>query len=208
VTTASVAAEPDGRIAMTSEGPWVTTVPWAAATGTLKDAYDWQAERLGEPTEFTMLGSLYPELVMERLRLYKVVEGCQSNLDPVERLLAALVTSARNDTPHCSSGLRARLADAGVAAELVDLVAAWPERGSTGSARLDAVVAYAAKLTSSPAAMDPADAERLREVGLDDLDLIDLNNMVAYFNYVNRVANGLGLRTEIPLGHALHAAPR
>jgi len=194
--------------AMTSGGPWVRTVPWEAATGTLRQAYDWQAERLGEPTEFTMLGALYPDLVLERLRLYKVVEACPSHLEPTERLLAALVTSALNDTPHCSSGLRARLAEAGVASELVERVMGWPDHGSTGSDRLDAIVAYAAKLTTAPGSIDADDIEQLRTTGLDDLDLVDLNNMVAYFNYVNRVANGLGLRTEIPVGHALHAAPR
>ena len=33
--------------------------------------------------------------------------------------------------------------------------------------------------------------------GLGDLDILDLNNMVAYYCYTNRVANGLGLRTRI-----------
>ena len=62
--------------------PWITTVSADDATGLLKEAYDWQAERLGEPTEFTMLGSLYPDIVMERLRLYRSVEGCPSSLSP------------------------------------------------------------------------------------------------------------------------------
>src|SRR5579862_5208500 len=50
--------------------PWIRTVPWNDATGTLKAAYDWQAKRLGEPTEYTQLGSLYPDLVQLRLQLY------------------------------------------------------------------------------------------------------------------------------------------
>ena len=57
-------------------------MPPAEATGTLKEAYDWQAASLGEPTEFTQLGSLYPDLVLERLRLYKVVEAAPSKLSP------------------------------------------------------------------------------------------------------------------------------
>jgi hypothetical protein len=43
---------------------------------------------------------------------------------------------------------------------------------------------------------------------LDDLAILDLNNIVAYYNYINRVANGLGLKTEIPADHARHALPR
>ena len=62
---------------------WIRTIPRSDATGTLKEAYDWQAKRLGEPTEFTQLGSLYPELVMQRLQLYKTVEACPSHLSPI-----------------------------------------------------------------------------------------------------------------------------
>ncbi|MXW95083.1 MAG: hypothetical protein F4110_01405 [Acidimicrobiaceae bacterium] len=39
---------------------WIGTVSWADSSGALRDAYDWQASKLGEPAEFTMLGSLYP----------------------------------------------------------------------------------------------------------------------------------------------------
>src|SRR6266851_3587229 len=92
---------------------WIRTIPRSEATGTLKEAYDWQAKRLGEPTEFTQLGSLYPEMVMTRLQLYKTVEGCPSGLSPIERQMAALVTSVLNETPHCSSGLCLKLESLG-----------------------------------------------------------------------------------------------
>jgi len=181
--------------------PWISTVGWSESSGVLREAYDWQAASLGEPTEFTQLGSLYPELVMERLRLYKVVEGAPSALTPLERRVAAYVTSMANDTPHCSSGLVHRLADLGVPVErLAD--------ARRQDARLDAIAVYAEKLTRQPDRMEPADVERLRRVGLEDLDILDLNNVVAYFNYINRVANGLGLKTTIPAEHARRAVPR
>lgn len=184
---------------------WIDTVGWSDATGTLREAYDWQAASLGEPTEFTQLGSLYPELVMERLRLYKVVEAAPSALSPIERRLAAFVASSLNGTPHCASGLVHRLRD-------LDVNSEWIDRAShgegVGDERLDAIVAYAAKLTRSPADMDAGDVEALRRVGFADLDILDLNNVIAYFNYINRVANGLGLRTEIPADHARGAVPR
>jgi uncharacterized protein YciW len=56
--------------------------------------------------------------------------------------------------------------------------------------------------------MNEPDIEALREVGLDDLDILDLNNLVAYYNYLNRVSNGLGLFDAIPTEHALRAVPR
>jgi len=36
----------------------------------------------------------------------------------------------------------------------------------------------------------------LRASGLTDRDIVDLNEVVAYFNYVNRVADGLGVELE------------
>lgn len=192
-----------------AEGPWIETVPWADSSGTLKQAYDWQAASLGEPTEFTQLGSLYPELTLLRLQLYKVVEATPSNLSPLERRLAGYVASRLNETPHCASGLEQRLDDLAPSAPagVIDQVRRDPARVATGDTRLDAITAYAAKLTRSPGAIDAADIGRLRAAGLADLDILDLNNIVAYFNYINRVANGLGLRTLISAEHARHAVP-
>jgi uncharacterized peroxidase-related enzyme len=176
---------------------WIRTIPWKDSTGTLREAYDWQARRLGEPTEFTQLGSLYPELVMQRLQLYKTVEGCPSGLSPIERQLAALVTSVLNQTPHCTSGLYLKLESLGADTELLRQVCADPRTARSGNSRVDAILEHSVKLTLHPGLVEEADVENLRAQGLVDLDILDLNNMVAYYCYTNRVANGLGLKTEI-----------
>jgi len=126
---------------------WIRTIPRSDAEGTLKDAYDWQAKRLGAPTEYTRLGSLYPELGMDR--------------------------------------------------RLLERVSADPRTARTGDARLDAIMEYAVKLTLTPGRIDEADVDRLRAQNLADLDILDLNNMVAYYCYTNRVADGLGLKSTI-----------
>jgi uncharacterized peroxidase-related enzyme len=182
---------------------WIRTIPWSESTGMLKEAYDWQAKRLGEPTEYTRLGSLYPDLVMQRLQLYKCVEACPSNLSPIERQLAALVTSALNETPHCSSGLVLKLESLGLEHRIIARIVADARTARTGNGRLDAVIDYAVKLTLTPGVVGEADVEALRAQGLDDVDIVDLNNMVAYYCYTNRVANGLGLKT--PIGSAREA---
>jgi uncharacterized peroxidase-related enzyme len=187
--------------------PWVATVAWEDAEGVLKEAYDWQAERLGEPTEFTMLGSLYPDIVMERLRLYRTVEACPSSLTEPERQMAAYAASLINGTTHCASGLRVKLRTLRVAGDVIAAIEAGPSAPATGDDRLDAILKYAGRLTDDPASVDERLVEALRAVGLCDLDIVDLNNIVAYYNYINRVANGLGLFTEIPHEHALRALP-
>jgi uncharacterized protein YciW len=56
---------------------------------------------------------------------------------------------------------------------------------------------HAVKLTLYPGRVDAGDVEALRANGLEDLDILDLNNMVAYYGYTNRVTNGLGLKSSI-----------
>ncbi len=58
--------------------------------------------------------------------------------------------------------------------------------------RLPALARYAIKLTRTPHDMVESDLAPLRAAGLTDRDIVDLNQVVAYFNYVNRIAEGLG----------------
>ncbi|HEY2595751.1 MAG TPA: peroxidase-related enzyme [Chloroflexota bacterium] len=176
---------------------WIRTVAWSDASGTLKEAYDWQAKRLGQPTDYTQLGSLYPDMVQLRLQLYKIVEACPSGLTPIERQMAALVTSVLNETPHCSSGLLLKLESLGAEHKFLAQVSTDPETARSGEPRLDAIMDYAVKLTLAPGSVTAEDIEALRAQGLGDLEILDLNNMVAYYCYTNRVANGLGLKTPI-----------
>jgi len=57
-------------------------------------------------------------------------------------------------------------------------------------------VDYAVKLTRSPAAMKREDVEALREAGLADEDVLAVVEVVAYYAYVNRIADGLGVESE------------
>lgn len=186
---------------------WVDTVPPEAATGVLERAYAWQAAVLGRPAEYTQLGSLHPELVEERLRLYKVINGLATGLSETESTLIVYVTSVINETPHCSSGALARLQSIGIEADLLDAAANHPERAKTGSARLDEILRYTAILTRSPGHITERDIDALRAVGLDDADIVAANNLSAYYSYTNRVATGLGLRTAITPGDALNSVP-
>ena len=59
-----------------------------------------------------------------------------------------------------------------------------------------ALMKYAEKLTVSPGEMVEADVALLREAGLDDGQILEANQIIAYFNYVNRHLNGLGVTTQ------------
>ena len=47
-----------------------------------------------------------------------------------------------------------------------------------------------------PSSVGAADAEGLRAVGLDDATIHDAIQVIAYFNYINRIAEGVGTDSE------------
>jgi uncharacterized peroxidase-related enzyme len=62
--------------------------------------------------------------------------------------------------------------------------------------RMAVLCTYALKLTLRPDEMQERDLDPLRQIGFDDRGIVDANQVVAYFNYVNRVADGLGVELE------------
>ncbi|MCY3832866.1 MAG: hypothetical protein OXG85_07600 [Chloroflexi bacterium] len=59
-----------------------------------------------------------------------------------------------------------------------------------------ALCAYAEKLTLAPAGMGESDVKALRAAGLDDIAIHDATQIIGFFNYINRVADALGVQPE------------
>ena len=59
-----------------------------------------------------------------------------------------------------------------------------------------AMMHYAHKLTRHPGDMVEQDVVQLREAGFDDGQILEANQIIGYFNYVNRCLNGLGVTTD------------
>lgn len=59
-----------------------------------------------------------------------------------------------------------------------------------------ALCEFASKLTLTPSQMCSDDLEILRSHGLDDRAIHDATQVIAYFNYINRVADALGVEPE------------
>ncbi len=56
-----------------------------------------------------------------------------------------------------------------------------------------AMLDYVAKLTAEASRITPEDLERLRQVGFEDRGILQINLIASWFNYINRVADGLGV---------------
>jgi len=59
-----------------------------------------------------------------------------------------------------------------------------------------AMLDYAVRLTRTPGRMAEADVEALREQGFEDRAILDICQVTAYYNYVNRLADGAGVELE------------
>ena len=59
-----------------------------------------------------------------------------------------------------------------------------------------AFLKYSEKLTLSPSKMDENDVLILRHNGATDGEILEANQIICYFNYVNRTINGLGVTTK------------
>lgn len=55
---------------------------------------------------------------------------------------------------------------------------------------------YAVKLTRTPAAVGADDVAALRAAGFGDAAVLDICQVTSYYNYVNRLADGLGVELE------------
>jgi len=75
--------------------------------------------------------------------------------------------------------------------------------GNAFKAGQRAALAYAKALTLDPGSIDPLEVEDLRAAGWDDGEILEINQIVAYFAYANRTVLGLGVETDgEPLGLA------
>ncbi|MFZ3591832.1 carboxymuconolactone decarboxylase family protein [Bacillus sp. DJP31] len=59
-----------------------------------------------------------------------------------------------------------------------------------------AILDYAVKLTVKPHSVKDEDVQQLKNSGCSDLEVLDICQITSYFNFVNRMAEGLGVQLE------------
>ena len=129
------------------------------------------------------------------MRLYNSTMFSNSNVPRFDRELLAVVTSISNE---CEYWIRAHLYDLRSETKdqkLVDNIAVnWKESGLTKQQK--AICYVAEKLTLNPGEINRSDVQKLKETGYVDKEVSEIVQIISYFNYINRVADGLGLEPE------------
>jgi uncharacterized peroxidase-related enzyme len=179
---------------------WIRTIPYAEARGRLKRLYD----RIKGPDDaidnIMLAHGLRPPSLEGHMALYKNVLHHSGNrlpkwLSEAIGLYVSLLNGCAYCVAHHAEGMRRRLGDEDRARAIREaLEAGAPEAVLEG--RELALMAYARALTEAPAALTEEAVAALRAAGLDDGEILEANQVVAYFAYANRTVQGLGVTTE------------
>ncbi len=180
---------------------WIKTIPYSDATGKLKMLYD-RIKGPGDNVDnVMMLHGLRPHTMEGHMALYKHVLHNSANTLP--KWFAETIgvwVSQLNGCEYCVehhfAGFKRLLRDdekaAGIHAALkAGDVSAMPLEDHEKTA-LD----YATQLTRSPSEIGRETLESLRIAGYSDGEILEINQVVAYFAYANRTVLGLGCCLE------------
>jgi uncharacterized peroxidase-related enzyme len=171
---------------------WIEEVEVSEAEGKLAETYATLIEQRGKVANILKVHSLNPDALRSHLDLYMTIMFGKSGLSRAEREAIAVVVSANNDCDYCvnhhAEALRRYIKDE----EIINLLMS-ADGLETLEPRLSNIVRHAEKLTTAPGAMTEIDLGELRSEGLSDSDILDITLVVGYFNFVNRIALGLGV---------------
>lgn len=171
---------------------WIEWIEESKAQGALAKAYDAISGSRGKVSNIMRVQSLRPKVMAAHMTLYLEILFGRSGLSRAEREYVATVVSIANECPYCvrhhAEALNAYWKDSDRIERLVD---DW--RAVSVSERESAMAVYAFRLTRDPSSIGEEDIDALRAQGLDDESILSLNLVVSYFNFVNRIALGLGV---------------
>ena len=163
--------------------PWINMISENEAQGELADIYSQIMEPWGGVDNIMKIHSLSIDSLKAHMLLYKTVMYGKSPISRAEREMIAVV--------HHGKGLF-RLTKDEILVEQLKLDYSKADLSAKQKAMLD----YSYKLTLFPWDMKKKDVENMQAIGFSDREILDINQVVSYYAYVNRIADGLGVELE------------
>ncbi len=180
--------------------PYIKTIPYKDATGKLRRLYDRIKGPDNNVDNIMMAHSLRPHSMEGHMAIYKNVLHHTGNTLPKWFLETLGVwVSALNNCDYCVdhhfAGLERLLDDPERAAKIRAAIDGRDLPGAPLDGAQIQAMKYAEVLTRTPADVTEQMIDRLRGAGYDDGEILEINQVVAYFNYANRTVLGLGCAT-------------
>ncbi|MEO8439563.1 MAG: peroxidase-related enzyme [Spartobacteria bacterium] len=179
---------------------WIRTIEPGEAHGALGEIYERIAGPDGAVDNVLKIHSLRPHTLEAHMALYKSVLHHRGNSLPQWLLeTIGIYVSLLNGCAYCVehhfAGLRRLLQDEKRSSAVRTALETEGFRKAFDR-RETAVLAYAGELTRAPASVRENAIEEMRRAGLSDGEILEVNQIVSYFAYVNRTVLGLGVNTQ------------
>lgn len=187
---------------------WIKTVAPEAADGELAKVYTRLLGPSGHVDNIMTAHSLRPHTMKGHMTLYKyVLHHPRNTIEKWFLECVGVYTSLLNKCDYCvehhAAGM-ARLVDDSSQSDVI-MGALRSESWATAfDKKQAAALIYARQLTTAPDSVSKDDIVRMQDVGWSDGEILELNQVVAYFAYANRTVLGLGIDTD---GDVLGTSP-
>ena len=179
---------------------WIAMVSDEEANDDLKDALQLARTPHGTVDNVMRVHSLRPNTMKGHVSLYRAALHDEANTLPawlqetISSYVSVLNKSAYSYANHWANA-RHLIQDVARADAIEDALQ-HRDLARVFTGRDLAVMRYAEKLTLKPAEMEKSDVDALKDAGMDDGQILEANQIIGYFNYVNRHLNGLGVTTD------------
>ena len=172
--------------------PFIKVINEDEASGELKKVYNQITSARGKLSNIMKIHSLMPETMIKHLELYLSIMFSKTSLTREEKEILAVVVSKINECDYCIRHHSEALNHYWKAAErLKNFIACLDD--PVFSQKFKLTINHAIKLTNDPASVKKSEIDELKKAGWTDEDILTINLIVSYFNFVNRIALGLGV---------------
>jgi len=179
---------------------WIKMISDEDADETLTAALDNARTPHGTVDNVMRVHSLRPSTMNGHVALYRACLHDRNNTLPtwLQEVISSYV-STLNECPYSYanhwSNARHLISDDAKADRIENALRARRPQDVFDGAEL-ALLQYTEKLTLTPGQITKEHVQALKDAGLDDGEILEANQIIGYFNYANRLLNGLGVTTD------------
>jgi len=171
---------------------WIQIIEKAESTGKLKEIYDEIEKKRGKISNIMKIHSLNPDAMKKHMDLYLSIMFGSSNLTREEHELIGVVVSTSNCCEYCINHHAEALNHYWKNNEKIQRLIKDYQSVDLPDKRRH-MLDYVFKLTKTPYDVKKEDVEELQKSGFSDENILNINLVTSYFNFVNRIALGLGV---------------
>ena len=180
---------------------WIKTIAYEKADSKLKALYDRVKGPNNNVDNIMMMHSLRPHSMEGHMAIYKYVLHHRDNtIDKWFLETLGVWVSTLNKCDYCVehhfAGLKRLLNDDAKANQIRSAIDTNNIENAPLENRQKTAMEYARKLTNNPGSIREESIEKLRADGYADGEILEINQVCAYFSYANRTVLGLGCSTK------------